>query len=1146
MVEWTSEQNKAINLRHKDILVSAAAGSGKTATLVERIIVLLTDENEPIGPENILVTTFTNAAASEIKERVRKELKESVAKNRTNLYLKKQLMNINRASICTLHSFCTEVIRTNFNLLDCDPGFSVMDEALSSKLLDNAIKETYAERLSDESPGFIKLMNTLGHGKSFDTLGSLILSVLRTVKSYPDYEEWLIENAEKTDMTERNICDTDHGKTIFSHLKEICKETAENIDDLLSSIRDIIEGEHYYDTLLIDKNMVQDMLRLLSHNDWDACYEYIHEISFMSLPRKKKDFDEDIVDRIKNVRENTKNTIKKVAEQFYDKAEQIIKDSVYMLPIIKEFVNVVIDTDKKYGEAKKRRGLVDYNDMEHMALFCLKAGANGEYKRKFKEIMIDEYQDFNYMQEAIIKSISNMNNVFAVGDVKQSIYRFRNAQPKLFIEKSEIFTKDVTKGEKLHLSTNFRSRNGILEFVNSLFTRIMSSSLGEIDYNDEEKLNYGAKYTYQPDVDGSSDVSSDVSSYDTEILTVQYDDTVFPKEIKSTEAEAYAVANRIKELKNSGLLILDKTTGERRKLILSDITVLLRAVKGPGQIFTRIFNKCGIECYSDQNINFFKEKDISDIYAVLNVIDNPYQDIYVAQIMKNLIYGFNDKEIALIKCSRDYLYNDVRKYKGIIELENKIKFFIDDIEDLNRFAKDNTADSIVFYAMTKTGIFYRSTNQALLKKFYELSVEFVKKGMTSLFDFIAFINSKKETDIDVITDKLNSADKDAVKIMSIHKSKGLEFPVVILSGCFRKFNMADSQERLLIERESGIGCEYINDEKCIYHKSMSKNAIALKIKRQNISEEMRILYVALTRAKEKLVITGVTKTEPSGNMNIGNCYFDWILPNVNADLVRNMSSFECVAIISTINNRDIIKEDVMKSDPGYFSHIMERIGYEYGYKEEVVLNRKWSATEIVKYKSKNYDYDEFLNTYSSDLIRKPLFMDTGSKRSASAKGTLMHRIMASVELKKLCNRSYMDYLEENIKDKYHSDCIRSFIETPVFNEIIQADEVYQEKVFFMPVYTSEIPYMFADKLTEDHKILIQGVIDCLCVKGNEGIIIDYKTDKVIAGSETEHALKYKGQMDIYAKAVEKILGIRIIKKVIHFFETNTNVDINLL
>ncbi|MFA7672676.1 MAG: 3'-5' exonuclease, partial [Clostridia bacterium] len=979
-----------------------------------------------------------------------------------------------------------------------------------------------------------------------DTLGSLILSVLRTVKSYPDFEEWLINNAEKTDMTGKNICNTDHGKAIFNYLKDICKEASDNIDDLLASIQDINEGEHYYGALMIDKDMVLDMLQLLSQNDWDACYEYIHCASFAALPRKKKDFDEDIVNRIKGIRDNTKKTIKKASEQFYDRSEQIIDDSVYMLPVIKEFVDVVIETDRKYSDVKKRRGLVDYNDMEHMALFCLKAGANAEYRKKFKEIMIDEYQDFNYMQEAIINSISNMNNVFAVGDIKQSIYRFRNAQPKLFIEKSEVFANDNSKGEKLHLSTNFRSRNGILDFVNSLFTRIMSSKVGEIDYNDEEKLNYGAEYMFQPDTDLSPEVTSDVTSYDTEILTVEYDATIFPKEIKSTEAEAYAVANRIKELKNSGLLIFDRTTGEKRKLMYSDITVLQRAVKSSGQIFTKIFNKCGIECYSDQNINFFKEKDILDIYAVLIVIDNPYQDIYVAQIMKNLIYGFNDREITLIKCSKDHLINDVRKYKGIVELENKIKFFIDDMDDLNRYAKDNTADSIVFYVMTKTGIFYRSENQALLKKFYELSVEFVKKGMTSLFDFVAFINSRKETDIDVITDKLNSADKDAVKIMSIHKSKGLEFPVVILSGCFRKFNMADSKERLLIERELGIGCEYIDDDKCIYHKSMSKNAIALRIKQQSISEEMRILYVALTRAKEKLIITGVTKAEPSGNMNGGCCYFDWILPNVNANSVRNISATECADIIGSIHSQDEAKEDMMRSDPGYYSHVMERLGYEYGYREEVLLNRKWSATEIVKYKNKNYDYDEFQNTYNSELIKKPLFLDTGSKRSAAAKGTMMHKIMASVELKKLCNRSYMDYLEANIQDKYHMGCIRSFVETPVFNDIIQADEVYQEKVFFIPVNTSDIPYMFADKLTSNHRILIQGVIDCLCVKGNEGIIIDYKTDKVKAGNEMEHALKYVGQMDIYAKAAEQILGIKIIRKVIHFFETNTNIDINLL
>jgi ATP-dependent helicase/nuclease subunit A len=1137
MVEWTPEQNIAINLRHKDILVSAAAGSGKTATLVERIIVLLTDEKEPLGPENILVTTFTNAAASEIKERVRKELKDRVAKDRTNLYLKKQLANINRASICTLHSFCTEVIRANFNLLDCDPGFSVTDETLSSKLLDNAIRETYSERLSDGNPVFKKLMNTLGHGKSFDTLGALILTVLKTVKSYPDYEEWLITNAKKTDLTGKNICTTDHGKAILDYLKDICSEASKEIDDLMSSIQDIMEGAHYYDTLQTDKNTVLEIQRLLSMNDWDACYEYVHSINFAAIPRKKKDFDDDVVNRIKNVRDNAKKAIRKVIEQFYDRSEQITEDSVYMLPIITEFVKVVIETDRKYGDAKKRRGLVDYNDMEHMALFCLKSGAGEDYKKKFKEIMIDEYQDFNYMQEAIIDSISNKNNVFAVGDIKQSIYRFRNAQPKLFLEKGEIFSKDNDKGEKLHLSKNFRSRSGILDFVNSLFAKIMSSALGEIDYNEDEKLNYGAEY---------KNITDNDVSYDTEILTVEYDNTIFPKEIGSTEAEAYAVANRIRELVNSGLLIYDRTTGDKRKLRYSDITVLQRAVKGPGQIFTKVFNKCGIECFSDQNIDFFKEKDILDIYAVLNVIDNPYQDIYVAQIMKNLIYGFNDKEIAIIKCSRDYLFNDVKKYRGPRELESKIRFFMDDMDDLFRYSKNNTADSIVFYAMTKTGIFYRSADQALLKKFYELSVEFVRKGMTSLFDFISYINSKKETDIDVISDKMNSADKDAVKIMSIHKSKGLEFPVVILSGCFRKFNMADSKDRLLIERELGIGCEYINDDKCIYHKSMSKNAIALRIKKQSISEEMRILYVALTRAKEKLIITGVTKTERSGSMNGGSCYFDWILPNVEPDSVRNISAVECAGIIGSMDSQDEIKEDMTRYNTGYYSHIMERLGYEYGYMEEVSLNRKWSATEIVKYKNKNYDYEEFLNTGSSELIKKPQFMDTGSKRSAAAKGTLMHRIMASVELKKLASRSYMDYLEANIPDKYHFDCIRSFVETPVFNDIIQADEVYQEKVFFLPVNTSDIPYMFADKLNGDHRILIQGVIDCLCIKGNEGVIIDYKTDKVAPGSETEHALKYAGQMDIYTKAAEQIMGIKIIKKVIHFFVTNTNVDINLL
>lgn len=1141
MVKWTEQQKEAIISMNTEILVSAAAGSGKTATLIERVINILSDESLSVRCENILITTFTNAAAGEIRERIRNSLRDKVQSDASNLYVYKQYKSISRATISTLHAFCSEIIRKNASLINLDPGFSVTDEAVADKYLLQAINNVFEKYLDNEDSSFIKLLSTFGYGKNFNALTELIVSVLKTVKSYPDYENWLNEATDKTLINE-DIFSSDYGKQIKSYVKGCLVACEKYIELLEYELSGRYEADYYQTIIEEDSRIIQEISDKLDHTKWDEFKGYIETIVFTSLPRKKKDFDEETVNKVKECRERWKKTVKTLNTIFYDNEEGIRIDCLYMYEPIKKFVEVILKADEEYAKIKEKAKLIDYADMEHMALKCLKAGADQIYKDKFKHILIDEYQDFNYIQEEIISSISN-NNVFAVGDLKQSIYRFRNAQTSIFRNKSIKFQNNPKDGKKLNLSYNFRSREIILNYINSIFSNLMSEEVGEVFYGDEEKLRFGAKHY---------DTETKDKFYLPSVIKIHFNrpETDFKSEWTKTEIEAYIVANEIKKLLKSGFNVFDNKANALKPVRESDIVILMRSANQYAEKYCEILSKCGVANYSEQSIEFLSSKTISDLYALLNIVDNPYQDIYLAQIMKNKVYSFNEAEFAIVKKTKSSLYDALLLYEGNENLKYKIKRFLNDIDDMRTFSKTNTVEKTVYYAMTKSGIYYMSEDQDLLKRFYVLSVECYKKGIDDLCSFISFLKSKDKKDLSVIYDILSADEDNAVRIMSIHKSKGLEFPVVILAGCSRKFNNEDSRKRLIIDKDLGIGSDYINSENETYHKHITKNALSISIKKQNLSEEMRILYVALTRAKEKLIVTGIDK-EFKKNVVVedATCYFDWILENTDESLIHTVDECESDEIIKNLTKTDNIKSNSHKwsDDAAFYQKIMEKISIRYPFIEETRLNRKVSVTELTKYKSKNYSIEEFYDQYHVESVKKPLFMSKDStSANAAQRGTLMHKIMASIDLKKLNDPQYIFYIKSKITEPEYMNNITAFISSPIYNDICEADEIYQEKVFFLPVNTSDISSLTGQIFEVDHEVLLQGVIDCLIIKDGYGTILDYKTDKVKKGNEKEHSLKYMKQLEIYANAVEKIMGIKIKSRVIHFFETNTNVDLNLL
>ena len=871
--------------------------------LVERIINKVL--NEDVDIDKILVVTFTNAAASEMRERILDAIYKKIEEEPDNIKLQRQITLLNKASICTIHSFCLDVIRNNFYEIDTSANFRIGDTAEVEMLKSDVLDEIFEQKYLDSDKGFITLIETYTDYRGDEKLANLVLDIYKYIQSAPWPEEWLESKVESFNLKKgQDFSSTIWGQVILDDIKS-------KIDTMIVKLQNIKNETLRFDELSKFSNVLEeDIVNLKSINlsTWDMAYNSLNSVSWSKWPIDKK-ATLDLKNTAKEVRDKVKKEFAEIVPQYT--SDEAIQDISYMYEILKELKNLILEFCKKYAEAKKEKNIIDFNDIEHFALKILTANGSNvadKYREKFEEILIDEYQDSNLVQEKILGSISRGNNIFMVGDVKQSIYKFRQARPELFLEKydkyslrndnieksTEFINKDVNtnintagsvyesgkpngekiEGLKIQLFKNFRSRENVLDLTNLIFENIMSKSLGNVNYNEEEFLNYGAnfpenKYAGIAELNIIDDIENEDLDYETDDSINDIEEENGVEHVENSVLEAKFVASRIKKLLDSDYQVYDKKVGYR-KVMPKDICVLLRATSVLAPIYEKEISELNLPVFSDSSNTYLESMEVETIMSLLKVIDNPMQDIPLVTVLRSNIFGFTDNDLIEIRmCDRKCVFYDAM-LKARISVNNDLRHKIDNMVELLKKWKSEEKYTplaeFIWKIYLDTGFFnYVSLlpngnlRQANLKMLFEKAKQFEKASFKGLFNFINFINKVKTSSGDLSSAKIIGENDNVIRIMSIHKSKGLEFPIVFLASTGKKFNLRDLNTPILMHQDLGLGVQYIDYEKRLEYSTLSKEAIRLVSKKETISEEMRVLYVALTRAKEKLIITGMKK-----------------------------------------------------------------------------------------------------------------------------------------------------------------------------------------------------------------------------------------------------------------------------------------------
>ncbi len=1191
-VKWTKEQLQAIEKSGNNILVAAAAGSGKTAVLVERIINKII--NEKIDIDKLLIVTFTNAAASEMREKILEALYEKIEEEPQNVHLQKQINLIGRASICTIDSFCLDVVKNNFYEIDISPNFRIADTAELELIKQETIEELFEEKYETEDKEFLNLLETYTTYIGDEPLKELILNIYNFIQSTPFPIEWLEKQTLKYNLN--NEIDNDFaqsvwGKIIINSVKEEILDAKVKTQKVRDNIIRFDELKKYVLVLNEDINVLDNFLKL---EKWDDIYNYSLSMTFEKWPVDRKiELEEKEISKEK--RNEIRKQIKKTLEIIDSNSKQANEDICYMYNTLNALKNIVIQYDKLLKQNKKEKNVVDFSDIEHMALnILLKKDENGKhiptqtalkYSNKFVEIAIDEYQDSNLVQESILTAISNKRNIFMVGDVKQSIYKFRQARPELFIEKYEKYnnanedeTNCLDNETKIQLFKNFRSRKNILDTTNIIFKDIMSKELGDINYNEKEYLNLGASYE---ELENGIAANTDICVIDSkENNPEEENDETIEEPIENIELEAKFVAKKIRQMLDSKKLIFDKKYGNR-EITYKDIVILLRSTKDKANIFETELANLNIPVYSDTSLEYLNSIEIQVIMSLLKIIDNPMQDIPLVCVLRSIIGGFTDNELISIRLENKEkisFYEAMKRYaesNNQEKLSEKILNFFNKINSWKQEAQYLELDEFIWKIYNDTGYYnYVSAmpdgilRQANLKLLFEKAKQYEKASFKGLYNFINFIDKVRTSSGDLSSAKLIGENENVVRIMSIHKSKGLEFPVVFLCNSNKKFNVQDLNNQVLLHQDLGFGLTHIETDKKLQYSTLAKEAIKLKSKEEIISEEMRILYVALTRAKEKLIITGVQNDiekqlkekqellniyldEEKINKNIlkkYKSYLDWIELVYLKNKDFNIMNFENIAkeeiTKKVVDNQNInevsLKNIKLEPNEHQTKEIKTKLEWQYQYLELSKLESKSSVSKIKQLANE----DEL----SKQITKTPKFLkEKNNILSGAQKGTLIHLCMQKLNEKEDYTYEKIEKLIEemlfkNIITKIEADSIDinkilQFTKSNIWQELKKAKLVEKEKTFYISLPAD---YIYNNGLQDE--ILIQGIIDLFYInEQDELILVDYKTDYV--KDEEELLEKYNKQLELYEMALEQSLNKKVSKK--YIYSTYLNKEILL-
>lgn len=1250
--KWTDEQLLAIETRGKNLLVAAAAGSGKTAVLVERIIKIITDDNNPVDIDKLLVVTFTNAAASEMRERIGDAISKKLEEMPDSKMLQRQLALLNKSNITTIHSFCLDIIKNNFHLIDLDPGFRIGDETECTLIKQDVLIELFEDKYDKEDEDFLNLIEAYCTNRDDERLKEIVLKLYNFSMSGPWPSVWLREKAQEFNI---NSLDELEKASWYKVLKESLYLDLNNAKNGLDEAIKICEEDSdlapYLLTLKPELNGIENAINSLNL-DLEQIYKAVKDIEFAYRIKTVKKGIGDELDKkkVKSLRDDVKKKINQIKGAVFSiSLDETLNGIKNMYPIIKSLTELVIEFSDRYVKKKMERVILDFNDLEHLCLKILTCNdENGEvyassvaqkFREKFEEVLVDEYQDSNNVQETIISMVSRKDldnpNVFMVGDVKQSIYRFRQAKPELFLEKYNSYSEeDNKKNRKIMLYKNFRSREEVIKGVNFIFKSLMSKTVGELDYTDKEALNLGASYdeinkdnVYFQDnefidldkieVSGALelhilDKSSDFEDGKNEINDEDDKENDNEEDLSAVAIEARIIAKRIKELINPSdgkcFMVFDKNLNRYRKITYKDIVILLRSTKNWADTIVEELSFGGIPVYADINTGYFQTIEIRTIMSLLHIIDNPMQDIYTIASMRSPIFAFTSEELADIRIlNRDnYFYLNVKDIAEDVyderinkSLKDKCVYFIEKIGSWREKSLYMPIDEFLWYLYSDTSYYgYVGAmvngiqRQANLRILFQRAKQYEQTSFKGLFNFINFINKLRKSSGDLGTAKILGENEDVVRIMSIHKSKGLEFPVVFLSGCGKQFNLRDINDSLLFHEELGIGADCIDIKKRIRYTTLQKYAIKKKFELETLSEEMRILYVALTRAKEKLIITGSSynlqkdidacykagvkgfnKVIPSELLK-QKSYLKWIMTALikhkDGDILRQGKN-EFVEISDDLSSWKInfhkksdfgtenVEDSIEKKNISILSlnysnfevdeEIRKRLEFRYKYRDVCSVPSNISVSDIKKAEEEIFE-PQAENLFSEEKNRKkPRFIMEEKGLSKAEKGTAMHFVMQKLDLNKV---NLLNEIKEQIKNMFEKGLItkdeeesinifkiQKFFKSNLGQRLLKAykenKQVFRELPFITEIPVKRIEKDLIDKIFNNEKLRLQGIIDCFFEEDDGIVLLDYKTDYVENGKEKEILDKYRVQIDLYTETLERVIGKKVKERYLYLF-----------
>ena len=1195
--KWTERQLEAIEARGSDILVSAAAGSGKTAVLVERIITRILAGEQTI--DRLLVVTFTKAAAAEMRQRIGAAIAKKLEEDPGNLHLQEQMAFLPRADIKTIHAFCLQVIQEYYHLLEIDPAVRTADPAevklLQKDVLDELFEELYAE---ENNEWFLNLLETFTASTKDDKLKELILQAYAYGTGATNPEKLLTEKAEDFALREDQTIDDCKW---FSFIREGVQNHVEYALYQLEKAFFLSDGgefDGYHNLLEKEVQMVQNLRAALDgpYKDWRLAYI---GVDFARLPAYKGQ-EKELAEQIKALRDDAKKTLKeKVGEVYFAYSAEMQAELIRnMYPIAKALADVTLRFMEAFAAAKREKNIIDFTDYEHFALKVLldenedPTQAAAEIRQRYDEIMIDEYQDSNIVQEMVLKAVSGYadgeNNRFMVGDVKQSIYRFRQAMPELFNEKYLKYpVAEGGKERKIILSSNFRSRKNILDGINYIFRQIMCRELGDIAYDAEAALYAGAEFPPCAEPHGGENEIILIETRETEDSDLSEE----LQEMDRRQVEATAVAKRIRELMESGYHVLDKKTGTYRPLQYGDIAILLRSMKNWGSVLEDVFSREGLPYYAETAEGYYSVPEVETVLHILRLIDNPRQDIPLLSILHSPIYELTADELMQIRLhgGKGGYYECLQMYAENgedAELCGKVASFLSDIDGWRRQNRDLSLHELLRVLYRETGYYdylgmttggaLRQANLCLL---LEKAEQYEKGSRKGLFYFIRYVEDMKTAEVETSSAKLQDDSPDHIRVMTIHKSKGLEFPVVFVSDMGKAFNEMDSREKIIFHQKWGMGMDWMDLEKRVSYRTLSRMALADAIRMENLAEEIRILYVALTRAKEKLILTGTAKdmekalqkwsqtaetkdrTLPLFRLRRAKSYLDWVMPAylrhpdckvVPADWIEGMDfrfsaeeSKWSLAILTRDDALQTIEEEqkLAEEQKTYFEElelsaektsqreaVFRILGWQYPNSRETGLPAKLSISEI-----KRKYQEEMSGELQTSLkpIRLPEKQQTKGLTGAEI-GTAMHTVLEECDLRKEYEKEMLEALilelvqkgrltEEEAKAIRRRELLQ-FFRSELAQRLRLSDKIETERTFSLLMQPKEL-FFGADYNDVIDTILVNGIIDCYFVEQDQIVLLDYKSDRIY--DEEELKERYRIQLQLYKTALERATGLPV-------------------